>query len=729
MDYRQFLTLKRRRLRGRRYRRVTTSVSYTEITLVTDIEPNTVTFENNEFVVPGGVEEFSFKDDGMNVTATFDGTVWNISIIPKTNIQDNLGSTAQNTRWGLNRISQRDLPMDGEFRYEYTGKGVRIYVMDTGCRVTHNEFEGRYVEGVDTYSGDEQNDPTIDTSSMGHGTRVAGVCLGATVGVAKKATLVPVRIREQNGVVPDIDDFVAGFDWILNNNPSGVRGVIVISVPTYNPGTADFDTINAKALELVQAGFVICKSAGNQVADSAALVSEPYIISVGSTNPDDSKNEHSNDNEDVTIYAPTDVLTSSHENNTDIVRSWAGTSFATPHAAGVAAIYLEANPTASPAKVMQFIIDNSTKDVITGLGVGSHNRLLYSQLYFDEAEIDNISSFEYLDELLPPNIYQYRVRSIQQESEFTDWEATEVSEEMVTISGIVLHLDASDEDTITKDSSNLVSEWQDKSGQGNHVSQTDDARKPTYVEESDDFNGKPALSFDNDVLQAAGATPLHEKVGGTIIHVAVNNDDAGVNVNYPVSLSNTNTSRGLTTAYYNVQQPEPTYDSTLNTNTSQGHLAESLDGYGNPYEFGKKDLRVVRWAASDNLHLMRVNGKFSRSNTVAGDHILQAGDINIGSFSPPSSLYFKGTIVEVMVFDRLLTDDEIKYVELYLMNKWMPDQARVVEGEIMTAVGSSPSASIPINFSLTPNVGEVLAEWQSGETTFILQRRTYARTT
>ena len=617
-----------------------------------------------------------------------------LTAIPSTNTQTGLGDTFGTSRWGLNRISQRDLPMDGEYNWEFNGAGVRVYVFDAGVRVTHNEFEGRIAEGIDVCSTDEINDPTQDTATTGHGTKVAGIVLGATCGVAKGATLIPVRLRSDSGIIPELADFIAALDWVKNNHPVGARGVIIAPMPNPEDGTEDGTALQAKVVEVVQTGIVFVHSSGNtEASQSRSLNRLSETITVGSINQDDSSNQHSATGEYTDIYAATSVLTSSKDNDVDIIDSAQGTSFAAPHVAGWVAIYLQANPNATPAQVKAFMIEHSTKDKITGLPVDSHNRILFAPLHRDTVEIIDIQDTQYLDSPLLANTYQYQVKATSpEESEYTDFEAIVLPEQsdVPVKDGLVFNLDASKPDSIVKDGSGKITTWNDLSGEENHVSNLVTSEQPTYLENSDDFEGRPAIYFGaTQILKAVGKTPLNNKAGGTIFHVAVRQARSSSEVTgYVASFTNTDSQRALTTGYYDYQVDPSYYFATVRTDAGNGDILDGLDGYGQRYINGSKDLRTVYWGSSIGELVMRVNGLASTSVARTGTHITQAGSIYIGRFSPTSQNDFIGTIAEIVAFDRVLTAQEILEVETYLHDKWIAVEDSGVPYTPITAVSN-----------------------------------------
>ncbi len=281
-----------------------------------------------------------------------------------------------NATWGLDRIDQRALPLNSTYNYTWTGSGVNVYVVDTGIRFTHNDFGGRARLGVDLIN-DGQNGN--DCYANGHGTHVAGTIGSATYGVAKDARLWAVRVFGCSGSA-FMSDVIAGLDWIKTNrvNPAVVNlsiGGQLNTVPSWN-----------QAMEnLVASGVTVVVAAGNGAypgpvgfdACLASPASASSVIAVGATDSNDAKATYSNFGSCVDVFAPGNGITSlSNANNTDI-RSMSGTSMASPHVAGAAALYLQSNPSASPSMVLSHLNSIATKNVLTSIGDGSPNSLLF----------------------------------------------------------------------------------------------------------------------------------------------------------------------------------------------------------------------------------------------------------------------------------------------------------------------------------------------------------------
>ncbi|MCP3804130.1 S8 family peptidase [Allokutzneria sp. A3M-2-11 16] len=278
-----------------------------------------------------------------------------------------IADTQANPTYGIDRIDQRNLPLDKKYTYNTTAPNVTAYILDTGIRKTHNEFEGRAADGYDFVDEDP-----IAQDCHGHGTHVSGTVGGKTWGVAKKVKLVAVRILGCNGSAPDSDG-VEGIEWIAKNaaKPAVVNGSFTFDTPA----------IGDEAIgRLTAAGIPFVVAAGNSSADacSAGPAKVPSVITVGATDSSDNKAFFSNYGRCLDIFAPGSGITSASHGSDSSSATMSGTSMASPHVAGGAALYLASHPTASPAQVSQALVDGGTAGVVRNPGAGSPNRLLYT---------------------------------------------------------------------------------------------------------------------------------------------------------------------------------------------------------------------------------------------------------------------------------------------------------------------------------------------------------------
>ncbi len=282
-----------------------------------------------------------------------------------------LGASQSGATWGLDRIDQRDLPLNSTYNYNATGSGVRAYIIDTGILGTHTQFGGRVAAGYTAIS-----DGRGTTDCNGHGTHVAGTVGGSTYGVAKSVTLVPVRVLDCNGSGTN-SGVIAGVDWVTSNHGAGQPAVANMSL-----GGGASAALDTAVRNSIADGVTYAVASGNSNADactsSPARVSE--AITVNSSTSSDARSSFSNWGTCTDIFAPGSSITSAWYTSTTATNTISGTSMATPHVTGVAALYLQGNPSASPSTVWGAIRDSSTPNKITSPGTGSPNRLLYSLL-------------------------------------------------------------------------------------------------------------------------------------------------------------------------------------------------------------------------------------------------------------------------------------------------------------------------------------------------------------
>jgi len=280
-----------------------------------------------------------------------------------------IGTTQTGATWGLDRIDQRDRPLNGTFVYTRTGAGVKAYIIDTGIRKTHTQFGGRAIDGFDAVDGSL---PAADCN--GHGTHVSGTVGGSTYGVAKGVTLVAVRVLDCNGS-GSTSGVIAGIDWVRGNHASGQPAVANMSL-----GGGASTALDNAVVNCINDGVTFAIAAGNSNAN--ACNSSPArvaaAITVGSTTSSDARSSFSNYGSCLDIFAPGSSITSSWSTSDTATNTISGTSMATPHVAGVAALYLQSNPSASPATVRNALVNNSSLNKISNAGSGSPNRLLFT---------------------------------------------------------------------------------------------------------------------------------------------------------------------------------------------------------------------------------------------------------------------------------------------------------------------------------------------------------------
>ncbi len=267
--------------------------------------------------------------------------------------------------WGLDRIDQTNLPLSNTYVYNNDGSGVTAYIIDTGIRYDHQEFGGRASFGFDAWGGS-------GADGNGHGTHVSGTVGGSTVGVAKNVNLVAVRVLSNSGS-GSTSGVIAGIDWVKNNHTAS-------SVANMSLGGGASSSLDQAVANAVSAGVTFVVSAGNSNANASyySPAREPSAITVASTTSSDTRSSFSNYGSIVDVFAPGSSIYSSYRYSSSSYATLSGTSMASPHVAGVAALYLEANPSASPAQVTSAIVNGATPNVVSNPGAGSPNLLLYS---------------------------------------------------------------------------------------------------------------------------------------------------------------------------------------------------------------------------------------------------------------------------------------------------------------------------------------------------------------
>lgn len=267
--------------------------------------------------------------------------------------------------WGLDRIDQPHLPLNLTYNYTNTGANVHVYIIDTGIRSDHIELAGRIVQKID-FAGNDPDDPE---DCSGHGTAVASIVGGRNTGVAKNVILHSLRITLCSSSQGVVSRKVAALDWVRDHHPvlyPGMPAVVNYSWNSKVSNTFETERVERAVNDLINAGITVVNSAGNNDDDAInySPARLPQVLVAGATDKTDSRaffpmfpnSPASNYGEAVDVYAPGRALMVAGKDGVNVYAEANGTSFAAPHLAGVAALYLQTNPTATPAQVQDEIL-------------------------------------------------------------------------------------------------------------------------------------------------------------------------------------------------------------------------------------------------------------------------------------------------------------------------------------------------------------------------------------
>lgn len=285
-------------------------------------------------------------------------------------VQQLLNDNGWRPQWGMDRIDQREATLDDRYHYQRTGRGVHVYVFDSGINSLHEEFSGRLEPGFNVVA-----DSLGTEDCSGHGTHSASVVGGSVYGVAKDVRIVPVRVLNCRNSQPSSAALYPAIDWIIDHHQAGVPAVVNLSV-----GMPKSSAFNEAVRRLISDGVIVVAAAGNQNRDACSYspASETSAIVVGAIDRSASRASYSNHGPCVDLFAPGSDVVAGWIGSPSVYRSSSGTSNAAPLVSGIVALMLEAEPTLTQGEVEKRLIASATVGALSNVGAGSPNLLAYS---------------------------------------------------------------------------------------------------------------------------------------------------------------------------------------------------------------------------------------------------------------------------------------------------------------------------------------------------------------